>query len=130
MRAFFDFDAAPVFAIGAIDGSVREGMLVEGPQAWGEFSPPPDADARDDVRRLTAALEPGTVGWPDPVRGRIPVSVTVPALDPAAAHDLVVASGCRTADVVVGADALSAECRRVEAVRSALGPGGAIKCTN
>ena len=41
-------------------------------------------------------MEPGTVGWPDAVRGRVPVAVQVPAVDPAQAHELVRMSGCRT----------------------------------
>lgn len=96
MKAFFDFGSAAVFAIPLVAGysgpggsAVREGMLIEGPQGWGEFSPPRGADLRADVRWLTAAVEPGTVGWPDTVRGRIPVSVTVPAVDPTKARRLV-----------------------------------------
>lgn len=46
---------------------------MEGPQGWGEFSPPPDADDALAARWLTAAMEPSTVGWPDAVRGRVPV---------------------------------------------------------
>ena len=132
MRALFDFDTAPVFAIPVIRGfggpAVHEGVLIEGPQGWGEFSPPSDADERADVRALTAALEPGTVGWPDAVRGRIPVSVTVPVIDPGAAHDYVTDSSCRTADVIVAAGSLADDIARVEAVRDALGPHGAIRC--
>lgn len=61
-----------MFAVPAADG-VREGVLVEGPQGWGEFSPPPGCDDVVAARWLTAAMEPGTVGWPDAVRGRVPV---------------------------------------------------------
>ncbi len=130
MRTLIDFDDAPVFAIGRADGSVCEGVLIEGPQGWGEFSPPPDSDVAVAARWLTAATEPGTVGWPDPVRGQIPVAVRVPAVDPVRAHQLVVNSGCRTADVTVAdePDALAADIARVEAVRDALGPDGAIRC--
>jgi O-succinylbenzoate synthase len=55
--------------------------------------------------------------------------VTVPAVDAERAHGMVSASGCRTAKVKVAepgqtpADDLA----RVEAVRDALGPGGAIR---
>ena len=72
MRTLIDFDDAPVFALAAANG-VREGVLVEGPQGWGEFSPPPDCDDELAARWLTAAMEPSTVGWPDAVRGRVPV---------------------------------------------------------
>ncbi|BDX31983.1 o-succinylbenzoate synthase [Mycobacterium antarcticum] len=130
MKAFIDFDTAPVFGIPTSDGSgVREGMLLEGPQAWGEFSPPPDSDDRETARWLTAAMEGGTVGWPDPVRGRIAIAVAVPAVDPAETHRIVVDSGCLTADVTVTAtpDSLAADLARVEAVREALGPRGSIR---
>lgn len=72
MRTLIDFDDAVVFAIPAADG-VREGVLVDGPQGWGEFSPPTDCDDKLAARWLTAAMEPSTVGWPDAVRGRVPV---------------------------------------------------------
>jgi o-succinylbenzoate synthase len=131
MRTLIDFEHALVFAIPAVDRSggitTREGMLLEGPQGWGEFSPFVGDDA---AAWLTAATEPGTVGWPDTVRGRIPVSVFVPAVAPAAAHDLVTRSGCGTADVVVGErkDSLAEDAARLEAVRDALGRAGAIRC--
>jgi O-succinylbenzoate synthase len=73
MRTLIDLDTAPVFAL-PTDGGVREGVLVEGPQGWGEFSPPPDADDALAARWLTAAMEPSTVGWPDAVRGRVPAT--------------------------------------------------------
>lgn len=131
MRTLIDFDHALAFAIPAVSRSggtyLREGMLLEGPQGWGEFSPSGDDDA---AAWLTAATEPGTVGWPDTIRGRVPVSVSVPAIAPEVAHQLVAGSGCATADVVVAdrSDSLAADVARLEAVRAALGPGGAIRC--
>jgi O-succinylbenzoate synthase len=109
---------------------MREGMLIEGPQGWGEFSPHDDCSDQDAVRWLTAAIEAGTVGWPDPVRGRIPISVTVPAVDPARAYEIAANTGCRTADVAVAArqGSLADDLARLEAVRDALGVGGAIRC--
>ena len=73
MRTLIDFDDAPVFAVPTAAG-MRHGVLVEGPQGWGEFSPPPDADDTLAARWLTAAMEPSTVGWPDAARGRVPVT--------------------------------------------------------
>ncbi|WP_365998770.1 enolase C-terminal domain-like protein [Mycolicibacterium sp.] len=125
-----DFEASPIFGIPLTDGTgVREGMLIEGPQGWGEFSPPPDCDDRETARWLTAAVEGGTVGWPDPVRGRIPIAVTVAAVDPAAAHRIVEDSGCLTADVTVASypRSLGDDIARVEAVRAALGRNGRIR---
>jgi O-succinylbenzoate synthase len=131
VKTLIDFDDAPLFAIPVIDhrgrSVLREGVLVEGPQGWGEFSPALDDPAPVVRRWLTAAVEPGTVGWPDPVRGRVPAAVAVPPTDPARAHAIVSDSGCRTADVAVGG-ALADDLARVEAVRDALGAQGAIRC--
>ncbi len=134
MKTLIDFDAAPVFALPMMDTvgrrRLREGMLVEGPQGWGEFSPGPDTDPGALGRWLTAAVEAGTVGWPDPVRGRIPVAVTVPAVDPAHARRIVSDSACTTAEVSVGVSAGShaLDIARLEAVRDCLGPNGALRC--
>jgi o-succinylbenzoate synthase len=134
VQTLIDFDAAPIFAVPVIggpgDATVREGMLLEGPQGWGEFSPSDDCSDQAAARWLTAAIEAGTVGWPDPVRGRIPIAVTVPAVDPDRARAIVADSGCRTADVTlaVHSGSLAADLARLEAVRDALGPQGAIRC--
>jgi O-succinylbenzoate synthase len=129
MRTLIDFAAAPVFALPVIDGSatVFEGVLLEGPQGWGEFSPPEGCAEADLGRWLTAATEPGTVGWPDAVRGRIPVAVDVPAVDAVRAHQLAAESGCRSADVAVGGGVLADDIARLEAVRGGLGQDGAIR---
>jgi o-succinylbenzoate synthase len=131
MRTLINFDDAPIFAIPVLDGygdsAIREGMLLEGPQGWGEFSPPADSDEPEMLRWLTAAIEVGTVGWPDPLRGRVPVAVTVPAVGPDRAHEIVAQSGCRTAEVTVGGP-LADDIARVEAVRDALGPDDAVRC--
>jgi o-succinylbenzoate synthase len=133
VKTLIDFGGSPVFALAGIDGLgrkvIHEGMLIEGPQGWGEFSPAPDCDHRTLVRWLTAAIEPGTVGWADPLRGRIPVSVAVPATDAARAHGIAAAAGCRTADVTVAAHpaSLGDDLARVEAVRDALGADGVIR---
>ena len=134
VQTLIDFDRARTFAIPLADGTgVREGMLLEGPQGWGEFSPAEAADPAELARWLTAATEPGTGGWPDAVRGRVPIAVSVPAVAADRAHCLVADSGCRTAEVAVGAlggDAHSraADIARVEAVRDALGPDGRLRC--
>jgi o-succinylbenzoate synthase len=134
VQSMIDFDDAPVFAIPVIgrvgSASMREGMLIEGPQGWGEFSPHDDCSDQDAVRWLTAAIEAGTVGWPDPVRGRVPISVTVPAVDPDRAYEIAANTGCRTADVTVAEShgSLAEDLARLEAVRDALGVDGAIRC--
>ena len=64
--------------------TVREGALIEGPAGWGEFSPFAEYGPRECARWLASALESATGPWPAPVRDRIPVNVTVPAVGPRA----------------------------------------------
>lgn len=131
MKTWIDFQGALPYAIPAAAGpEVYEGMLIEGPQGWGEFSPPAGVTDEQAARWLTAAIEVGTVGWPDPLRGRVPVAVTVPAVAPDRAGQLVEASGCHSAAVHVGStsDSLDDDTARLAAVRDALGPAGAIRC--
>jgi o-succinylbenzoate synthase len=108
---------------------VREGVLLRGPRGWGEFCPFAEYADREAAHWLDTALEQVTTGWPEPVRDRIPVNCTVPAVGPDRAHDLVAGSGCRTAKVKIAdhPGSLPEDLARVEAVRSALGPGGAIR---
>ncbi|MGU3502555.1 enolase C-terminal domain-like protein [Mycobacterium sp. C31M] len=122
-----DLDTAPVFAVPLRGGGVHEGILLEGPQGWGEFSPPPECPDGELGRWLTAATEAGTVGWPDAVRGRVPVVVEVTAAGPQTAHDATTQSGCHTAAVRVGGVPITEDIARIEAVRAALGPDGAIR---
>ena len=107
----------------------RTGVLLHGPAGWGEFSPFPEYDDRTCVPWLAAAREAAFDGWPAPIRSEIPVNVTVPAIDPPRAHDLVVRSGCRTAKVKVAepGQTLADDLARVEAVRDALGPSGRLR---
>ncbi|WP_019811777.1 o-succinylbenzoate synthase [Saccharomonospora halophila] len=109
--------------------TVREGMLLEGPAGWGEFCPFTDYDDATSTAWLATAVEQCTVGWPAPVRDRIPVNCTVPAVGPERAHGIAADSGCRTAKVKVAdhPDSLAEDLARVEAVRDALGPGGAVR---
>jgi O-succinylbenzoate synthase len=109
--------------------TVREGALLRGPAGWAEFSPFAEYGPRESARWLACALEAAVMGWPEPVRDRVPVNVTVPAVGPQAARAIVAASGCRTAKVKVaerGQDE-AADVARVAAVREALGPAGRIR---
>jgi o-succinylbenzoate synthase len=109
--------------------TLREGALLEGPGGWGEFSPFPDYGPRECARWLACALESATRGWPAPVRDRVPVNVTVPAVGPEHAHAIVAGSGCRTAKVKVAEPGQpeAADIARVEAVRDAIGPDGKVR---
>lgn len=109
--------------------TVREAALLRGPGGWGEWSPfleyPPDVAEP----WLRCAEEAAAGDWPAPVRDRVPVNVTVPAVDPERAHAIVRAGGCRTAKVKVAEPGQSTadDEARLEAVRDALGPEGLIR---
>jgi O-succinylbenzoate synthase len=107
----------------------REGALIHGPAGWGEFSPFPEYPPEVCARWLASAREAATKPWPAPVRERIPVNVTVPAVGPEQAHAIVAASECATAKVKVAepGQSLDDDLARVEAVRDALGPGGRVR---
>jgi len=110
--------------------TVREGMLLRGPAGWGEFSPFLEYDARVAAPWLRCAREAASEGWPAPLRERVPVNVTVPAVAPEDAAAIVRASnGCRTAKVKVAepGQTRADEQARLEAVRDALGPDGRIR---
>ena len=110
--------------------TTREGVLLDGPAGWGEFSPFLDYDDAACVPWWRAAREAAYDGWPDPLRDAIPVNVTVPAVGPAHAAQIVGAShGCRTAKVKVAepGQSESDDLARLEAVREALGPDGHVR---
>ena len=106
--------------------TVREGALIQGPAGWGEFSPFAEygpgrvgalAGQRDRVGHGPVA---------GPVRDFVPVNVTVPAVGPERAYEIVAASGCRTAKVKVAerGQREAEDVERVAAVRDALDAAG------
>jgi O-succinylbenzoate synthase len=107
----------------------RQGMLWETACGWAEWSPFLDYGPAEAATWLAAAREVAERGWPAPVRDRVPVNVTVPAVDPETAHRLVAESGCTTAKVKVAApgDSRAAELARLEAARDALGRSGHLR---
>lgn len=109
--------------------TVREGLLVRGSRGWAEWSPFAEYLAPEIDPWWGAAVEAAELGFPAPVRDRVPVNATVPAIGPEQAHALVAASGCRTAKVKVAepGQAFADDLARVEAVRDALGPSGRIR---
>ncbi|MGB6070213.1 MAG: O-succinylbenzoate synthase, partial [Rhodococcus sp. (in: high G+C Gram-positive bacteria)] len=60
--------------------TTREVMLVHGPAGWGEFSPFPEYDDVESAPWLASAIEAAWDGPPSPLRRRIPVNATVPAV--------------------------------------------------
>lgn len=109
---------------------LREAMLLKGPAGWGEFSPFLEYDDAESSRWLAAALESACAGWPAPVRDRVAVNATVPAV-PAAQVAGVLARfpGCTSAKVKVAqaGQSLLDDADRVAAVRDVLGPQGRIR---
>lgn len=109
---------------------VREGVLIEGPAGWGEFSPFREYDDAQAADWWRAAREAADLGWPEPVRDQIPVNATVPAV-PAdqVAGVLARFPGCATAKVKVAAPGQTAadDEARLAAVRATLGEGGRIR---
>jgi O-succinylbenzoate synthase len=108
---------------------VREGLLLRGPEGWGEFAPFPEYGPREAARWLAAAVEAAWQGWPAPERASVPVNVIVPAVAPDVAARLVRESGCTTAKVKVAepGQPLDADVARVAAVREALGSDGRLR---
>lgn len=110
--------------------TVREAVLFEGPEGWTEFSPFVEYDDTEAAAWLHAAIDFGWRATPAPLRDRIPVNATVPAV-PAHDVDAVLARypGARTAKVKVAepGQTLADDVARVRAVREALGPEGRLR---
>lgn len=109
--------------------TVRQGLLVQGATGWGEFSPFPEYPPAECARWWAACHEAAELGWPNPVRTRIPINVTVPAVAPEQAAQIVAESGCSTAKVKVAESGqpATADRERLAAVREALGPTGRLR---
>lgn len=110
--------------------TTREALLLRGPAGWGEFSPFLEYDDPEAARWLAAALEAARTGWPAPVRDRVPVNATVPAV-PASQVAAVLARfpGCTTAKVKVAqaGQVLADDVDRVAAVRDVMGPAARVR---
>ncbi|TYL55073.1 O-succinylbenzoate synthase [Nocardioides sp. BGMRC 2183] len=107
----------------------REAALVEGASGWGEWSPFLEYPADVAEPWLRCAEEAAAGDWPAPLRERVPVNVTVPAVDGDRAQQIVAGSSCRTAKVKVAepGQTLGDDLERVAAVRDALGGDGRIR---
>ena len=109
--------------------TVREGLLFHGPVGWAEWSPFAEYDYPETGAWWRAAWEAANIGFPAPLRDRVPVNVTVPAVDADTAYRIVATSSCTTAKVKVAerGQGLADDLARVEAVRDALGPSGRLR---
>lgn len=108
----------------------REVALVRGPAGWGEFGPFLEYEPAEAARWLASAIECAWWGLPTPVRDRVPVNATVPAV-PAADVASVLAryDGCTTAKVKVAerGQSLAEDVERVAQARRLLGPSGRVR---
>jgi O-succinylbenzoate synthase len=109
---------------------LREAMLLRGPQGWTEFSPFTEYDDTEASAWLCAAIDFGWRETPTPLRDRIPVNATLPAV-PADQVEGVLAryAGTRTVKVKVAepGQGLADDVARVKAARGFLGPEGRIR---
>ncbi|MGF2948925.1 o-succinylbenzoate synthase [Microbacterium alcoholitolerans] len=108
----------------------REALLFEGPQGWAEFSPFVEYDDAEASTWLAAALDFAWHEQPAPLRDRIAVNATVPAVEAARVAEVLARfDGCRTAKVKVAerGQRLADDIARVRAVREVMGPDGRIR---
>ncbi|MDH6680983.1 O-succinylbenzoate synthase [Rhodococcus sp. LBL1] len=101
--------------------TTREAVLLEGPAGWGEFAPFPEYDDAEAAHWLRAGLEAAWVGPPTPVRDRVPVNATVPAIGPNQVPEILARfPGAGTAKVKVAekGQSLADDVARVNAVRA------------
>jgi O-succinylbenzoate synthase len=96
----------------------RSGVLVEGPEGWGEVSPLPSWSADERAAAERCCQESISTARPHD-GGAVTVNALIPRVEPDAAAELVRESGCSTLKVKVGD---SAGEDRVAAVRDAAGP--------
>ena len=109
---------------------VREALLFEGPQGWAEFSPFTEYEDAEAATWLQAAVDFAWNPQPAPLRDRIPVNATVPAVDAARVAEVLARfDGCRTAKIKVAerGQQLADDIARVRAVRELMGPEGRIR---
>lgn len=108
----------------------REALLFEGPEGWAEFSPFVEYDDAEAATWLAAAIDYAWRAQPAPVRDRIGVNATVPAVEPGRVPEVLGRfPGCRTAKVKVAepGQLLADDVARVRAVREAMGPEGRVR---
>jgi O-succinylbenzoate synthase len=100
---------------------VRELALIEGPYGWGEFGAFLEYEPPEAAHWLASAIEAAYDEAPIPVRDRIPINATVPAVDAARVPDVLARfPGARTAKVKVAeaGQTLADDVARVNAVRA------------
>ncbi|MDQ4501669.1 o-succinylbenzoate synthase [Sinomonas sp. ASV322] len=107
----------------------REALLLRGPAGWGEFAPFLEYDDAESSRWLASAIEAAWEGFPAPVRDRVPVNATVPAVPADRVKEVLAKYGAVPAVKVKVAErgqGLGDDVARVAAVRDAL-PDAALR---
>ena len=109
--------------------TTREVMLARGPAGWGEWSPFLDYGGDEIVPWWRSCVEWATTEPPPPVRDRVPVNCTIPAVGPERAHAIAAGSGCRTAKIKIAEPGQHEDddLARIEAVADALGDDGRLR---
>lgn len=108
----------------------REALLFEGPQGWAEFSPFLEYEDAEAATWLAAAIDFAWRPHPEPLRERIGVNATIPAIEASRVAEVLARfAGCRTAKVKVAepGQTLTDDIDRVRAVRDVMGPEGRIR---
>jgi len=101
--------------------TVREVMLIKGPIGWAEFSPFPEYGPEESARWLSATIEAGWYGWPQPLRDTVPVNATIPAVAVDQVETVLAKFGPVPAvKVKVAEDDLATDIARVQRVRELL----------
>lgn len=110
--------------------SVREAVIIDGPEGPTEFSPFPEYDDAEAAAWLAAALDFGWSKQPPALRDRIEVNATVPAVSATEVPAILARfPGCTTAKVKVAerGQSLADDISRVKAVREAMGPAARVR---
>lgn len=110
--------------------SVREAVLLEGPEGWTEFSPFLEYDDAEAAAWLAGAIDYGWMPTPAPLRDRVVVNATMPPVPAAEVAGILARfDGCRTVKIKVAepGQRLADDVARVRAVREAMGPEGRVR---
>ena len=100
---------------------VREVTLIDGPAGWGEFGAFLEYEPPEAAHWLAAGIETAYSESPSPLRDRIPINATVPAVATDEVSDVLTRfPGARTAKVKVAepGQSLADDVARVNAVRA------------
>ena len=109
--------------------TVREAVVLRGPEGWTEFSPFVEYDDAEAAAWLRATID---FGWTphEPAADSVPVNATVPAITADAVPDLLARyPGCTTAKVKVAEPGTTVDddVARVAAVRRVLGDDAEVR---